>query len=221
MTGRRAPDQSAYVLHARPFRESHWLLELLTPDHGRFTAVGRTSRPALFCPCLVRTHGKSELKQLSDWRYQGAAPLQHGAALVQGLYINELCVRLLPRFQPDAALFGVYASTLLLLAKPAQQAPALRFFERRLLEVAGFGLDYRQTMDTGDRIKPDGFYRFDPARGFCRGSSTDNLPGTLIQAIAGNNWQRAGALSMARAINVSRIEHVLEGRSWHSKNWVC
>ncbi|MEX2322004.1 MAG: DNA repair protein RecO C-terminal domain-containing protein [Saccharospirillum sp.] len=221
MSGRRAPNQPAYVLHARPFRESHWLLELLTPDSGRFTAIGRASRPTLFCPCLVRTHGNAELKQLSDWRYQGAAPVQRGAALVQGLYINELCVRLVPRFQTDEGFFGVYASTMLLLGKPTQQAPALRFFERRLLEATGFGLDYRQTMDTGDWIEPGGFYRFDPARGFCRGTSADDLPGSLIQAIADNNWQTDRALSMAKAINASRIQHVLEGRSWHSKNWVC
>ncbi|WP_051207131.1 DNA repair protein RecO [Saccharospirillum impatiens] len=221
MTGRRAPNQPAFVLHARPFREAHWLLELLTPDLGRFTAVGRTQRPALFCPCLVRTHGHSELKQLNDWRYQGAAPLQRGAALVQGLYINELCVRLVPRFQADEGLFGVYASTLLLLARPAQQAPALRYFERKLLEATGFGLDYRQTMDTGEWIEPNGFYRFDPARGFCLGSRADELPGSLIQAIADNNWQPARALATARLINASRIQQVLDGRSWHSKNWVC
>ncbi len=221
MSGRRAPDQPAYVLHARPFRESHWLLELLTPDQGRFTAVGRASRPALFCPCLVRTHGNSELKQLSDWRYQGAAPVHHGAALIQGLYINELCVRLVPRFQVDEGFFGVYASTLLLLAKPTEQAPALRYFERRLLEAVGFGLDYRQTMDTGDWVAPEGNYRFDPARGFCQGTSADQLPGHLIQAIADNDWQQPGALAAAKAINTGRIQHVLEGRSWHSKNWVC
>lgn len=221
MTGRRAPAQPAYVLHARPFRESHWLLELLTPHQGRFTAVGRGARPALFCPCLVRTHGTAELKQLSDWRYQGAAPVHEGAALVQGLYINELCVRLVPRFQVDEAFFGVYASTLLLLASPTQQAPALRYFERRLLDAIGFGLDYRQTMDTGDWIEPDGYYRFDPALGFCRGSGVDDLKGSLIQAIADNNWEPGPALAVAREINASRIQHVLEGRSWHSKNWVC
>lgn len=221
MTRRRAPAQPAYVLHARPFRETHWLLEVLTPDHGRFTAVGRTPRPALFCPCLVRTQGSAELKQLGDWRYQGAAPVHRGAALVQGLYLNELCVRLLPRFQADDGFFGVYASTLLLLADPAQQAPALRYFERRLLEATGFGIDYRQTTDTGAWIKPEGHYRFDPTRGFCQGGEADQLPGSLIRAIADNDWQAANALSVARQINASRIQHLLEGRSWHSKNWVC
>ena len=147
--------------------------------------------------------------------------MHQGAALVQGLYINELCVRLVPRFQADEAFFGVYASTLLLLAEPAQQAPALRYFERRLLEAIGFGLDYRQTMDTGDWIEPGGYYRFDPARGFCRGGRDNDLPGRLIQAIADNDWRPGPALSAARGINASRIQHVLEGRSWHSKNWVC
>jgi DNA repair protein RecO (recombination protein O) len=197
------------------------LLELLTPDSGRFTAVGQLARPSLFSPCVVKTTGRSELKQLSDWRYQGAAPVQRGSALVQGLYVNELCVRLMPRFQADELFFGVYASTLLLLAKPGQQASGLRYFERCLLEAAGFGIDYRQTMDSGDWIQTEGWYRFDPARGFCRGTAQDALPGALIQAIADNNWLAPNALDVAKDINSRRIEHVLEGRSWHSKNWVC
>lgn len=220
MTGRRAPTQPAYVLHARPFRESQWLLELLTPDSGRFTAVGRLARPSLFCPCVVKTTGRSELKQLSDWRYQGAAPVQGGSALVHGLYVNELCVRLMPRFQADELFFGVYASTLVLLAKPGGQVSGLRYFERCLLEATGFGIDYRQTMDTGDWIQPEGWYRFDPARGFCQGTSHNAIAGNVIQAIADNDWQTPNALNAARDINARRIEHILEGRAWHSKNWV-
>jgi len=220
MTGRRAPTQPAYVLHARPFRESQWLLELLTPDSGRFTAIGRLARPSLFCPCIVKTSGRSELKQLSDWRYQGSSPMNRGAALVQGLYINELCVRLMPRFQADELFFGVYASTLMLLAKPGPQGSVLRYFERRLLESTGFGIDYRQTMDTGDWIQHDGWYGFDPARGFCKGTPESGYPGMLIQAIAENNWLIPNAINIAKDINARRIEYILEGRSWQSKSWV-
>jgi DNA repair protein RecO (recombination protein O) len=168
----------------------------------------------------MKTSGRAELKRLNDWRYHGAVPLQQSAGLVQGLYVNELCVRLMPRFQADQAFFGVYASTLLLLARPAQQAGALRFFERRLLDASGFGVDYRQTMDNGDWIQADGHYRFDPAHGFCLGTPVDGLSGAQILAIAQNDWHLPGALALARHINTRRILHVLEGRTWHSQHWV-
>jgi DNA repair protein RecO (recombination protein O) len=40
----RLDQQPAYVLHARPYRETSLLLECLTRDHGRLGVVARGVR---------------------------------------------------------------------------------------------------------------------------------------------------------------------------------
>ncbi len=66
--------QPAYVLHARPFRESSQLLELLTRDLGRVGAVARGARGAKsrwrgilqpFRPLLVSFRRRSDLATLT------------------------------------------------------------------------------------------------------------------------------------------------------------
>lgn len=220
MKPRRAPALPAFVLHARPYREHHWLLELLTPDEGRVSAVGREPRPETFRQLTIRLSGRSELKRLDDWRYTEPARLKEGSALLLGLHLNELCVRLLPRHQTDLLFFGVYTSTLLSLNAAGQRSANLRFFERRLLESCGFGIDYRQAMDSGDWIQPLNEYRFDPALGFCSQGAGRQIPGQAILAMAENDWQQSLALEWAHSVHQARLNHVLEGRRLVSRDWV-
>lgn len=220
MKPHRAPALPAFVLHARPFREHHWLLELLTPTEGRFTAIGRDPKPETFRQLNVRHSGRSDLKRLDDWRYIEPVQLKDGQALLLGLHLNELLVRLLPRHQSDEPLFGTYAGTLLSLTDPARRTSALRFFERRLLESCGFGIDYRQAMDSGDWIQPGHHYRFDPALGFCSLGRDRDIPGGCILAMAENDWQAREALAWGERVHRARIEHLLEGRRLVSREWV-
>lgn len=216
----RAPDQPAFVLHARPFREHQWLLELLTPDLGRFSAVGREPRPETYRQLRIKVSGREALKRLDDWRYVEPVRIHEGRALLLGLYLNELCVRLLPRFQADRTFFGVYASTLLTLAQAEQRRSALRFFERRLLEMTGFGIDYRRTMDSGDPIVADQSYRFDPTLGFCRHGGGRSIPGSGILAMAEHRWSDPEALLWAEPVHRDRIDYLLEGRALVSRRWL-
>ena len=41
---RRIIDEPAYVLHARPYRETSAIIDLLTLQHGRFSVVARGAR---------------------------------------------------------------------------------------------------------------------------------------------------------------------------------
>ncbi|PTY38916.1 hypothetical protein BGP77_09160 [Saccharospirillum sp. MSK14-1] len=220
MKPHRAPDQPAFVLHARPYREQHWLLDLLTPDQGRLRAVARDPRPETFRRLRIRLSGNTELKRLDDWQYVEPFRLGQGNALLQALYLNELCVRLVPPFQAGETFFGVYTSSLLSLADPARQTPTLRFFERRLLEWVGAGIDYRQTLDSGDWIVADHEYRFDPAFGFCARGLQRSIPGQAILAMAENDWLNPMAQSWGEAVHRARLDHVLEGRSLVSRQWL-
>lgn len=220
MKPHRAPALPAFVLHARPFREHHWLLELLTPNEGRFTAVGRDPKPETFRQLRIRHSGRSELKRLDDWRYHEPARIREGEALLIGLHLNELIVRLLPRHQSEESLFGAYAATLLYLSDAERRTPALRFFERRLLESCGYGIDYRQAMDTGDWIVPERTYRFDAALGFCSQGPDRVIPGRCILAMADNDWSVSDTADWAGRVHRARIDQVLEGRNLVSKAWM-
>jgi DNA repair protein RecO (recombination protein O) len=68
--------QPAYVLHARPYRDTSLIVDLLSPDYGRITAVARGVRQAKghkrqllnpFHRLLVNWQGKSELKLITSF----------------------------------------------------------------------------------------------------------------------------------------------------------
>lgn len=222
MIRRRAPNQSAFVLHARPYREQHYILELLTAEQGRLSAIHKGERPELFRILRVRLSGQQELKQLSDWSYTEPATLQDGRPLLEAMYVNELCMRLLPRFQADERFFGTYASTLLQLPLGGKVAQAaLRFFERRLLEQLGFGIDYRRALDSGGWIRDNTCYRFEPALGLCEWGHSRPIPGAAIMNMNRNDWLDAEAQHWGLRLHWQRINHLLEGRPCYTRQWLA
>ena len=60
--------------------------------------------------------------------------------LMSAFYINELLVRLLPRGEPEPALFTIYYDTLKKLAVEKDYLVPLRYFERDFLKVLGYAL---------------------------------------------------------------------------------
>jgi DNA repair protein RecO (recombination protein O) len=210
------------VLHSRPFREHHHILELLTPDQGRVSVVGSDPRPELFRRLRVRLTGQGELQQLRDWTYVEPARLHSGQALLCAFYVNEVCMRLLPRSQSDSGFFGAYASTLVQLPLGSERTEAaLRFFERRLLETLGYAIDYRRAMDSGQWIRADLWYRFDPALGFCEWGEHRSIPGQAIIAMSRNDWQSCGAHDWGARIHAERMTHLLEGRPCYTRQWLA
>ncbi|MDT8397638.1 MAG: DNA repair protein RecO, partial [Pseudomonadales bacterium] len=95
--------QPAYLLHARPFRDSSLLLDLLTRDYGRMSAIARGVRGIkskskgllqAFTPLLVSLSGRHELKTLRNVELLASAFFFKGQHLYGALYVNELLVRL-------------------------------------------------------------------------------------------------------------------------------
>src|SRR3569833_1174837 len=147
--------QPAYVLHRRPYRDTSALLDVFTPDFGRVGLVARGARQAKsrsaallqpFQPVWASWSGSGDLSTMSAVEGAGSARWLTGAALMSGLYLNELLVRLLHRFDPHPELFACYETALNRLvqtpeqtAEPALEA-SLRIFEKRLLAEIGYGL---------------------------------------------------------------------------------
>lgn len=174
----RIESECAFVLHARPWRESSLLVEVFCPSHGRMGLVARGVASAkrhalraalqpLQCIRFAAT-GKGELATLQSAEVLDVPPRLAGESALAGFYLNELTLALVPRQDPLPELFAAFARTRQLLAGQGMAlAWALRRYERDLLDAIGFGFDW-QTQSDGAPIDPAARYFFDPEQGLRR-----------------------------------------------------
>lgn len=165
---------TAFVLHARPWRETSLLVEVLGREHGRLGLIARgvqgpkkhVLRAALQPLQLIRLDGdlRGELARLVSAEALDAAPQPAGDAMLAAFYLNELVLRLAPRHDPLPDLFDAYARTREHLRGREGLAWSLRRFERDLIEALGFGFALDCDGD-GEAIDPAARYRLDPEHG--------------------------------------------------------
>lgn len=170
----RLSDEPAFVLHARAWRETSLLVEVLSAHHGRIGLVARGVRGAKRHPLRaalqplqsIRLEAvqQGELAQLRSAEALDAAPRLLGNAMLAGFYINELVMRLTPRGEPQPDLFVAYAVTRERLRAEEPLAWTLRRFERDLLEGLGVGFDWSRDGED-EPIDPAARYRVDPEQG--------------------------------------------------------
>lgn len=170
----RIAAEPAFVLHARAWRETSLLVEVLSAEHGRIGIVARgvqgpkrhLLRAALQPLQHIRFDAvqRGELAQLNAAEALDAAPRLTGDAALAGFYINELVLRLTPRHDPHPELYSAYAATRERLREGGSLAWTLRRLERDLLEALGFGFDFSRDGD-GAEIDPAARYRLDPEHG--------------------------------------------------------
>lgn len=187
--------QPAYVLHARPWRETSLIVELLTRDHGRVGVVARGVQGARRHPLRAALQPlqhlradflpQGELARLLQAEAVDAAPLLAGDPLMAAFYANELVLRLVPRQDPAPALFERYGELRAELAGAAALAWTLRRFERDLLELLGYGLPLDED-ELGQAIDPAGRYQLDAERGAIRDRShaAGSTSGAALLALA-------------------------------------
>lgn len=226
-----APMQPAYVLHARPYRETSLLLEVFTRDHGRIGMVARGVRGARgqalrvvlqpLQPLLLSWSGRGELMRLSVAEPAGAALTLSGHGLLAAFYLNELVLRLLPRGEAQTELFWRYAQCLGQLADDtASQAWELRRFERDLLAAAGYALELDAEADGGGALDPEARYRFDPLSGPQRvregTGAAGSVSGAALLALGEDRKPDAPALRELRRLMREVLRHHLGGRELRS-----
>jgi DNA repair protein RecO (recombination protein O) len=166
----RIEQQPAYVLHARPYRETSMLLECLTRDYGRIGVVARGVRReraqlqrAQLEPFQILALDmvlRGEMATLRAAEPSGVPIRLQGDAGLAGLYLNELVVRLTGRQDPQPDLFDAYALALRRLAANEALAWTLRRFERDMLEAIGYALQLEFDADDGEPLDPDLSYRY-------------------------------------------------------------
>ena len=160
----RVEQQPAFVLHGRAYRETSLLLECLTRDHGRVGLIARGVRSARsrlprallqpLIPLSVSWSGASELATMTAAESLDVPPGLSGEALLCGLYLNELVLRLTVRQDPHVEVFDRYALTMRRLASGESAAWTLRRFERDLLEHLGYGINLGLDVATGAPVDP-------------------------------------------------------------------
>lgn len=170
----RIDDEPAFVLHARSWRETSLLVEVLSEQHGRIGLLARgvssprsqALRAALQPLQWIRFSAvqRGELAQLRGAEALDAAPRLGGDAMLAGFYVNELVMRLAPRQDPLPELYDHYGLVRQRLAAAEPLAWTLRRFERDLLEALGFGFDLAHGSD-GEPIDPAARYELDPLEG--------------------------------------------------------
>lgn len=224
--------EPAFVLHARAWRETSLLVEVLSAEHGRVGLVARgvqgpkrhVLRAALQPLQSIRFDGvqRGELAQLTSAEAVDAAPLLHGDAAMAAFYINELCLRLAPRHDPQAELHAAYARLRERLRAGEPLAWTLRRFERDLLEALGSGFDYASDGD-GVAIDPAARYRLEPEHGARRvlgeraGERRESATGRALQALGDDRLPNGEDLASLRLPLRGVLLHHLGGRGL--KSW--
>jgi DNA repair protein RecO (recombination protein O) len=223
--------QSAWLLHSRPFRDTSVLLDFLTPEHGRVSAIARGARGPRskhkailqpFQPLTISLFGRSELQNLRDVEAAGPAVLLTGERLFSALYVNELMTRLLRGHEGEATLFSLYGAVLAGLASDAELEPLLRDFELRVLDALGFGLQFSHEAETGEVLAADAWYYLHQDTGFVRQrgvreAQQDLYPGHELHKIATRDFSASTTRTCAKRLLRQVLQHHMSERPLTSR----
>ncbi len=161
-TGQRSPpwpraafaDEPAFILHSYDWSESSLILDAFTRHYGRVALVAKGAKKPTsnFRPVLLPLQplrlgwtlggevGQGEIHALKGAEWVGGHVMPVGDALLSGLYLNELLMRLLAREDTHAPLFDLYAGVVRVLGSGEHGEalePVLRAFELLLLREIG------------------------------------------------------------------------------------
>lgn len=227
------PLQAAYILHTRPYRDTSLLIDAFTATQGRISLIAKGARGVYgkksrfkgslqaFVPLLLSWRGKTDLMSLLNAE-PSPVPLPHltGKHLVCGLYLNELLIRLLYRYDPYPQLFHVYQTTLCHLSD--NPAVALRLFEKKLLAELGYALHLNKDSLTHQALLPHQFYQFIPSQGLlvCFNKSIPKqsvFSGASLLAMHHESWDSPLHLLDAKRLFRLALNHLLEGKTIRSR----
>ncbi len=164
---------SAFVLLARPYRETSLLIDFLTKDEGRISVIARGVRRKKsnwkailqsFISLTISYGGKSDLGILYSVEQNQQTSRLQGRALMCGFYMNELLHRVLHRHDPCSEIFDAYIEALQNLNSSNDEI-VLRKFEKKLLHELGYGLQIKYEVITHLPIESTKYYYFTPHHG--------------------------------------------------------
>jgi DNA repair protein RecO (recombination protein O) len=226
--------QPAYVLHRRPYRETSFLVEIFTKEHGRVALISKGARSngknatqgllQPFIPLAVSWAGKGELMALSQVEACGNIVPLRGNCLFAGFYLNELLMALLEKWDPHPRLYEYYAKSLAELQSGVLHEKTLRTFEKGLLEELGYGLLPKSDFSLHNTLVADKYYRFVPEQGLVQSelgydaqAKLNIFSGKSLLAIAEEDWQEEETLRDAKRLSRLILMPLLGARTTHSR----
>jgi hypothetical protein len=156
---------------------------------SRCARAGPTTKPACAQPLLLTYtlagDGAGDIHTLKGAEWVGGHVMPTGDALLSGLYLNELLLRLLARADAHAGLFDVYAGVVRVLASEHGDAlePVLRSFELLLLRDLGLLPTLDAETATLANLRPEGRYTLVAEGGLRTASQADRA------SLAGSQWR--------------------------------
>jgi len=222
-------EQSAFLLHSRPYRENQILLEFLTSQQGKISAISylgkslKSNKKALlqpFSPLKIVLKGQGNLKYLKRVEPERKSYQLNGNFLYSGFYLNELQVRLLGEHIPYDELFCQYQQSIEQLSKQHSIEYVLRNFENRLLEELGMTIDFSPIFAENDIN-----YYYLPDKGFVPASflpTTSKLRQTCynsthLRAIAQEELSAKEVMQTYKVLMRQIINHLLDGKPLNSR----
>ena len=224
--------QQAYCMHARRYRETSRIMEMLTPEYGLVSCLSHGAKKTnasidlLFSPLLISWSGRGELFTLTHFESVAAKQVTSPSICIVGMYLNELILKLVPKSSPSREIFDLYQNVVCLLEENNSQEKVLRLFEIKLLDLVGHGLSLDKEIDHETLIQEDALYRYDvgigPARirykDFARENSAWNIiKGSTLIALQSPLNMDASCLSEAKRLMRGVINWHLESRPLHSR----
>jgi len=217
-------EQSAFLLHSRPYRENQILLEFITAQQGKISAISylgkslKSNKKALlqpFTPLKIVLKGQGNLKYLKRVEPEKKSYQLIGNYLYSGFYLNELQVRLLGEHIPYDELFCQYQHSLENLSQQVPIEIVLRRFEIILLEELGMTIDYSPVFT--ENI-PNYYYY--PEQGFIPAVNKLAQPcynSLHLQEIAQNNLSSKEVMQTYKVLMRQIINHLLDGKPLNSR----
>jgi len=217
--------EAVFLLHAKPYRESSQIVEILGQDHGRVGLVARGSRRPKsrwrsvlrpFQPMRMSWSGRGTLQTLSAAEATSPPLPLTGMHLMAGYYMNELLIALLHRCDPHPNLFAHYGAALAALVAGEELEATLRRFELALLAETGYGLVTDRDAADGQPLHLDRCYEYFVDQGpvpVASGAAGGHVfTGADLTAIGNGVFDRPERLSLAKRLLREKLDWCLGGR---------
>jgi DNA repair protein RecO (recombination protein O) len=224
----RQDNQTVYVLHTYPFKETSLVVELFSKEFGRIAVVAKGARrPHSAMRGMLQSFqqlsgawsGKNELKTLHSLDWSAGLTLLKGEALMCGFYMNELLLRLLPREDAHEVLFEYYANTMQTLTEGKDFATTLRRFELKLLQEMGYAVPLLAD-ENEQEIQLENTYRYEAEYGACALSATKNgvqCRGKTLLDMARDDYSDAQTQAQSKQLMRYLLAHYLGDKPLHTR----
>ena len=214
----------AFLLHQRPYGNTSVIAEIFTLENGRISVIARGAKKpkskffgvlSPFSKLRITYRGRSELKTLTNVDKEDIFSDSFSKLSYTLLYINELLIKILPQSAPQSELFNLYDKFLIEVKASKEIDKVLRKFELDLLEMLGYGINFINEVDSGQRIELNKSYDFVPELGF-KESPNGLFEGNEIISISKLNFKDINKKKF-KSLTTMAIGYSLDGGDLKSR----